>query len=422
MAHKTILLAAFAFPPYKSIGSRRWAKFAKYLAQKGYRLFVIASENPYQEAGNWLNDIIHENIQIYYLPYTYPKILKNNSSSFRNRLIRKAILAAIQIVCKGNLSDEAIFWKHAFLKKAEELIIKHKVNVVISTSPPFRLSFYTCLLKKKFPQLKVISDFRDVWSDGRVFGKEKFKKSVEQFENRMEDYVFRESDFLTFTDSQIITNTIKKNPKIDVSKFVLLPHAFDIDDYNSIQLKKEQKKGNTIVFVFGGTLTSPCIEEVAVPLWNSLVKMKKEMPEIYYRLKFIFYHTNILFNKRLKAFPLDDIFEVRQPITEEAFFQTLAQADYPVSILSDFLKDYITTKNISYLPFKKPIVLIANTGRATQMIEENNLGYVLTPKDCYNTLLKIVDDHDLGVNKFNQSYDIESHSFEKVTDIIEKLL
>ena len=71
--NKHILLASYVFPPYPDIGSRRWAKFAKYLARDGFNVHVVAARNPFKEQSLWTADIKHENIYLHYLPPFFPK-------------------------------------------------------------------------------------------------------------------------------------------------------------------------------------------------------------------------------------------------------------------------------------------------------------------------------------------------------------
>ncbi|MCB0793795.1 MAG: hypothetical protein KDB88_03585, partial [Flavobacteriales bacterium] len=71
-----VLLIAHTFPPYRGIGGRRWAKFAKAMARKGHPVHVIHSEGPEELKGSlWTTDIEQEGIHLHLLPQRYPTVL-----------------------------------------------------------------------------------------------------------------------------------------------------------------------------------------------------------------------------------------------------------------------------------------------------------------------------------------------------------
>ena len=132
--NKKVLLIVPEFPPNNSIGGRRWAKFAKYLAKNNIVVKVIAFKPKRSKlTSNWMKDISDSNIEVFYLPSRYPELLETNSSNIFVRIIKKAFSLLVSLIDKGIIQDRAIFFRSTLLKKAHEIIEEHKIlNVICS--------------------------------------------------------------------------------------------------------------------------------------------------------------------------------------------------------------------------------------------------------------------------------------------------
>src|SRR5690606_30821685 len=117
-------------------------------------------------------------ISTYYIDNKYPHRLINKENSIINRIIRKTSTKVLELCGKGIVQDAALFWKEILLATSTDLIRKHSIINVISTGPPHRSNYYTTLLKKDFPELNIICDFRDSWLDGKVYGLTNISKRV----------------------------------------------------------------------------------------------------------------------------------------------------------------------------------------------------------------------------------------------------
>ena len=68
-----ILIISHTFPPYKGIGGRRWAKFAKELARRGHPVHVVHSAGSEDLMGSlWTDDADRPGITAHPLPQRYP--------------------------------------------------------------------------------------------------------------------------------------------------------------------------------------------------------------------------------------------------------------------------------------------------------------------------------------------------------------
>ena len=78
-----ILLIVYQFCPKGQIGTRRWSKFAKYLARKGYEVHVICARYPYRDSINWCHEVEgNPRIHIHRIAPWYPTYLLKPERNF----------------------------------------------------------------------------------------------------------------------------------------------------------------------------------------------------------------------------------------------------------------------------------------------------------------------------------------------------
>jgi glycosyltransferase involved in cell wall biosynthesis len=414
---KSLLLIVPEFPPNGSIGGRRWAKFAKYLAKEGYVIKVIAFRPEIETKGqNWMADITHPNISVYYLPSGYPKLLKSTSGNILVRVIKKVFTKAVELYDGGIIQDKAIFFKKTMLEKAEELIREFSIRNVICSGPYHRASYFTTLLKKSFSNLNIIIDFRDRWTDGQVYGLEHVSGKAFRKESALQRYTCEHADHVISTYQEIINELMREYPHLPPGKFTLFPHNYDLDDYPEVSVK-QRKAGSTekIRLIYGGTINTAAFNDAFTPFFHALQKMKQTNTALYNLLAVSVYGDNYMLNRLVKELGIEDVVKLSSKIPEKEFYEKVAASDFLLVFLGSKWKDLITTKNITYLPFKRPVLLISEEGEVSRMMSENKLGYCIVPHNCYDNLINLLQNYLNGSLDFDASYDYSSFSFEKAT-------
>jgi hypothetical protein len=413
---KTILLICHSFPPYPGIGGRRWAKFAKYLSQNGHSVKIIASENPFSKRSEWLNDV--KNADVTFLPFNYPFVLKKDTAlSFFDKLIYRAALLYVKCFGKGNYYDRSLFWEKQIIKTSSDLISKHKIKNVIVTCPPFHIAFYCLRLKNIFPEINLVTDFRDLWSgDFSLSGLKLMSGKRQSEEIRMEKEVLERSD-IVLTVSVKMTNAFKAQvPKCNC---YTLPNGFDEDDFKNIadMPKKQNKK---ITFVFTGTLYAN-LQNIFTPLIKALKKLKAEQPELYSLLSFNFY-GNIPHEIKTICSGNEAIhFHGSIPLNE--VYEKISGSDMCLLFLTDAYTFSLSTKFYEYVSQKKKMIVFSKKGDATDFIEQNNLGYWISPENCYEGLIKLIELHKSGQTAYwNSTLNISDFSVKALTKQLEKYL
>lgn len=410
---KKILLICHNFPPYPGIGGRRWAKFAKYLALKGFEIHVIASENPLEEISSWHNDIINKNIIVHRLPIKYPSAFINSSDSLVSKLKFRLLKAYYEFIQKKRIFDKAFLWQNQLINKAEEIIKKHSIENIIVTGAPFYLLYYTSCLKKDHPQLHIISDYRDPWIGAVNYGMQQLKGKKLKLELEMQKEVFYNSNYITAPNSFLLRK-IQQSLGIENSeKFFELPHGYDYEDIKPFLEERTNLPINKLKFLYAGTLYIDT-ENYINQLVNFLDDVKENDLVLYEQLAFEFYTPEVHLNELFKKHADKVVFE--KPIGTR-IFEKLAKADFCLLFLAEHNKDYCTTKFFEFLPFKKPYILFGQKGFVSDFIISNNLGFYFSQNtNCsrFMELLKLKDSQQKILNIENDYF--ENYSIENITE------
>lgn len=418
MEKKQILLITYAFPPNISIGARRWAKFSKYLSRKGYIIHVITAKSKWAKGNNWVEDVQHPHIYVHYVNDHQRSWLIEGAvrkNDYLKRLLRKFYILYLEVVSGGLWMDEGRFMKKGVIEKAHELIKIHNIKNVISTGPPFSFNYYSAMLKEDFPDLNIICDFRDSWTDAKSYGYVNIPAYVIKEETKKQRYTFTKSSVMLFTYDAMRIDLKNIYADIPPEKFVWLPHAYDPEDYTQSSARRNQNK---LRIIYGGSITTDVCNTTGKMLLNALVALRKKNRDAYKMLEFIFYNENVLFRKMVADRELADIVTVNDFLPEKDFFNEAAEADVLLTILGNDWKDYITSKNISYLGFKKPYLLVSEEGEASRFVIENKFGYVMNGLNAHLILEDVILDFNRGALKF-ESGNNDKFTYENLAQQLE---
>ncbi len=403
--NKNILLINFDFPPNQGIGGRRWGKFAKQLVRDGYTVHVIKA-NPVE--GNtespWTVDVQSPHIHTYPVARKYPQSFSHPGSGLMSKL--KYRLARFQLLRKekGTIYDTSIGWEAEMKSQAIRLVKQFEIVNVIATGAPWNLLLYTARLKEIFPQLNIITDFRDPWLNARNYGMATLDESRKNAEQEKFNTVMRNVNVVT-SPNQLLTNEIKSHAPADIkARFEPLIHSYDPDD---IQVLQKPKSDDKIRIVYGGDLYVE-LEPQLKAFRKSVEDIKAGAPDLYSRLEIRIF-TNARVPSILEGL---DAIKVYPPVGKK-LFEELSQSDFCLILLSSAKRNEQTTKFFEYLPFRKPLLVYAPDGLVTDFVKKNNIGFA--PLQQEQGLDKILHDFANGTLSFNSQFDIDQFTLPVIT-------
>lgn len=291
-ASRKILIITYYWPPCGGAGVQRWLKFSKYLPEQGWEPIVVTvnpqyasfpamdksleTEVPHSvrvfktKATNWFRlfsaSVNADNRQTGSSGATIRSIEEGeslntaSSSSHEKRrasensgitandevradsiktgaginidLSHQSLMTRISRFIRGNLfiPDPRRGWNRYAFRMAAKLIREEGISYVVTTSPPHSTQLIGLRLKKQFPQIKWIADFRDPWTD--IFYYDMFYPTLlsDAINRRMEKSVLREADILTAAGN-FLGETKAAQFRFNPAKTLPLLNGFDEDDF-----------------------------------------------------------------------------------------------------------------------------------------------------------------------------------------------
>ena len=418
---KKILIVCFGFPPFPGIGGRRWAKFAKELASRNNKIFVLSSENPFpNQVSLWTKDVTdNPNISLIPLPLNYPKYLLVTPKNFFQKVAYRISLTWLKLTTKGNYYDRAVNWKNQIQNVASKIIIKEQINNVIVTGAPFQLIHHVVDLKKTFPGIRIIADFRDLWTAYPLYmGFSLLSEKRKNYEINLENEIINSADFITSVSEEILQEYVNRVPQRKNS-FLLIENGYDPDEITKGSILKN--KNQKIKLIFAGTLYQN-IEYIFEPFINALIKLKNENRALYELFEMEFYGEFPTQYKQLINKNNIEIIKTHNSIGLNEIQNKIAQADLGMLFLINDVNFSLSTKFFEYILANKKIVVFTSPGKTSDFIVKNKLGYAANPSTIYETLKLIFEDFKSNNLELNSSFDVEQYSIKQLTNKIENLL
>jgi glycosyltransferase involved in cell wall biosynthesis len=237
-----LLLISYLFPPAGGIAVQRALSLARYLPESGCEVHVLSARNaPAPVMDPQLIQRIPGHVQLHHawtpvIPFSLgqkmwqivrgggPKVSDQpNAASQPAGRARIADLVR-RILCP----DPEVLWRPFCFRQAKRLVEDHGIECVLITAPPFSSLLTGVALKREFPHLTLVSDFRDGWLDWYVTSVDFFDSPImRERAEQMERAVVEASDLVVSVTASL-RDKLKERYSDQLSdKFVLVPNGFD---------------------------------------------------------------------------------------------------------------------------------------------------------------------------------------------------
>ena len=171
-----VLLVTYSFPPVGGVGVLRSASLARYFPGEGIRLDVLTARNASAVGtdSRLLKEIpaevtVHRTITLD-LPFGIKKRIKRLIAGARPPTPKPAgpatvdkpnfLKRALQDILQP---DPQVTWLPVLSRAARRIVRERKIDLVLITVPPFSSVLLVERLRKDFPRLPIVTDFRDEW-------------------------------------------------------------------------------------------------------------------------------------------------------------------------------------------------------------------------------------------------------------------
>jgi glycosyltransferase involved in cell wall biosynthesis len=245
-----VLIITYYWPPGSGAGVQRWLKFAKYLPEFGIEPVILTVDPEfaaYPATDNSMQSEISPDLKIYKTRATdYFRIYKKDKKKLPSAGFAandsKGIAGKIIRFIRGNffIPDPRIGWNKYAFRKACEIIDKESIKNVITTSPPHSTQLIGLKLKKKYPHIKWIADFRDPWTDIYYYNQFYPTFISKKIDRKFEKKVLMVADKIITVGKSLKDIFAAKLPEIS-NKIEVITNGFDEDDFNGMTGTKPEK-------------------------------------------------------------------------------------------------------------------------------------------------------------------------------------
>jgi len=264
---RKILLISYLFPPVGGIGVQRALSLAKYLPPCGFEVHVLKANNaggPVQDpalvrqipSGVTVHETFTPEIPFAIRQKLWTRIKGNHrpegvAKAEPGRFSWKRLIAraAQRLLCP----EPEILWVPFALRKARRVIRKHKIDIVLVTVPPFSALVAATALKREFPSLALVSDFRDEWLSFYLKDFE-FQNSVytRRRAAAIERATVERSNLVVAVNRSSRDEIRRRYPEQPEHKFVVIPNGYDPEIFADFVPRKNT--GRRMIVTHVGTV------------------------------------------------------------------------------------------------------------------------------------------------------------------------
>ncbi len=310
--------------------------------------------------------------------------------SLKDKLMYRAWMKTLPLLCKGNWFDITILWRKQLLHKAGQLVQAHGIRQVIVTGAPFRLMAYGAELKKQFPQINLVLDFRDEWTWKDHYGLASIGAKRLAFEKELEALAIGAADRIISPDGTILQHLAAAYPH-HKSQYVQVPHAVDPDDFDP-SLHAEADGIFRIVYagsMYGASEAEHYFDQVI----SSLENLRTQHPVAFshYRMDlYITGHNTDQYKRKVDAHHLEERIRFHAPIPPQAAFKEVREANLVVLFIPSGNRDILGTKFQEIFYAGTPILHIGEPGLVSRTIEARRMGASIRVEEVEAELPKII--------------------------------
>ncbi len=285
---KKILIVTYYWPPAGGPGVQRWLKFVKYLPEFGWEPVVFIPENPsYPIVDETLESEVPVDLKVIKTkilePYQIAEFFGKDNKKFKAGQFdvgqNQSWKSKLSIWIRGNffIPDARVFWVKPSVKFLRKYLKENHIDALVTTGPPHSLHLIGLQLKKEFPDMKWIADFRDPWTEISYYQHLKLTKKSDLKHRKLEEKVFKNADITLATSFTDAENFRQKG-----ANAICITNGFDTEIQNKSELKRNEKF--TLSYI--GVLEQLRDPEVLWQVLNEIITENQEFRD-YFELKFV---------------------------------------------------------------------------------------------------------------------------------------
>lgn len=240
---KKVLIITYYWLPSGGAGVQRWVKFTKYLRDFGWEPVIYTPQNPeYPSLDHSFMKDIPGDVEIVKTPIWEPFDIYRSMFGKKGQTINAGFISEdkekgwkdkLSVWIRGNflIPDPRKFWVRPSVKFLRNYLKENHIDAIITTGPPHSMHLIGLRLKKYFPNLKWVADFRDPWTNIDFYKDLHLMKWADNLHRRLEKQVVQSADAIT-----VVSTGMKEEFRlIKPNALHIIPNGFDDDDVQIVQ-------------------------------------------------------------------------------------------------------------------------------------------------------------------------------------------
>jgi glycosyltransferase involved in cell wall biosynthesis len=378
---KNVLMIAYSFPPAGGPGVQRTSKFVKYLRNYGWEPVVLTRDD--------VNMPLRDESLIKDIPDN-TKIIRTKAwdltpSSGIIGLMGKFISRKLLI------PDSERLWEIFSGKTAEKVIESHNIQLIYTTSLPYSSHLMAIHLKKKYPHIPWVADFRDEWTNNPYILDNPYNPIRMSIERKMEKKVLRTADCLITNTPIMLKNFLENNRDITDLKdrFFVIPNGYDPDDFKHVHLGPSSaiSSNDSFTITYTGSFYGRRKPDIFFNALGQLIAENKiNKDNIHVKLIGNFKTEQI--DQILEKHALKGVVDILPYMDHDQCILNMAASDCLLLIegAGPGAEAFYTGKVFEYMVAGRPILaIIPQHGAAAQLIKETNTGLISDCTDLHAT-------------------------------------
>ena len=382
---KSILIITHVFPPAGGVPVQRPLSFAKYLPDNGYEVHVLTTRNgaaPVMDP-SLLRHVpssvaVHRSFTAeppFFLRQLISKLAAPPSAgttASRADTSRAGLKSRLTRGMRQLLApDPEVAWVPFAIRAAGAIIRRHRIETVLLTAPPFSIFMTGNALKRRFPHLNIVVDFRDEWLNFYLKTFDFGSSSIRERAAAIERETVESASLVLSVTPSIITEIRERYPEQPDDKFVYLPNGYDPDAFAAFAPRSHGT--GRIVVTFVGTVYKASSPRYFLDAVDALPADIRERFETRFIGRIADDEKPYLKDRK------SDV-KVLGFLPQGDAFQNMQETDYLLVTMTDALS--LTGKIFEYLATRKPILAFARIGgEIDKILSETKGGWCVDPDD-----------------------------------------
>ncbi len=382
---RKLLIISYLFPPAGGVAVQRALSLAKYLPGFGYSVHVLRARNasaPVEDPG--LLRHVPASVMIHTaftpeLPFRFRQRVWGWLSRGGRPATEKADRPtggwkqSIRRLVRRILCPEPeVLWVPFAMRKARRIVRRYEIEAVLVTAPPFSAFLVGNALKREFPALKLISDFRDSWLQfyAATFD---FQQSdhIRRRSAEIERETVGRSDYVVTVTHSIRSELRTRYHEQPDGKFVYIPNGYDPEVFDKFQTRRHES--GKVVITHLGTVYEASSPR---PFLDALAAMPEQVRQAF-EIRFI---GRITEQERRLLESYGSLVKMLGFMPQTEALRQLEETDFALVVMTDAAS--LTGKLLEYLATRKPILAVSpDGGEVARVLRETNCGWCADPNN-----------------------------------------